>query len=118
MAFCTNPTKRWVCMIYVIATVQLTDGHREEFLEEFRRIVPLVRQEQGCLEYGPAIDVETSIPAQVALRPNAVTVVEKWESLEALQDHLMAPHMMEYRSRVKGMVQGTELQVLEPAGEV
>jgi quinol monooxygenase YgiN len=101
-------------VIHVIATVELRDGKRDQFLGEFHRLVPLVRSEAGCLEYGPAIDVVTEIPAQVPIRENVVTVVEKWESLEALRAHLVAPHMVEYRGRVKDLVNKVQLQVLAP----
>jgi quinol monooxygenase YgiN len=37
-------------MIHVIATIGLQKGQREAFLQEFRRVVPLVRAEAGCLE--------------------------------------------------------------------
>jgi quinol monooxygenase YgiN len=40
--------------------------------------------------------------------------VEKWESLQALQAHLQTPHMAEYRERVKHIVVGVTLQILEP----
>ena len=43
-----------------------------------------------------------------------MTVVEKWETLDALYEHLKAPHMTEYRAKVKDYVRGVELQVLEP----
>ena len=102
-------------MIYVIATIELAQGKRQEFLEQFRKIVPLVLAENGCLEYGPAIDVQTNVPAQGEISGNTVTVVEKWESIAALEDHIMAPHIREYRNKVKEMVLSTRLQVLEPA---
>jgi quinol monooxygenase YgiN len=102
-------------MIYVIATIELAAGKREAFLAEFHNLDPLVRREEGCHEYGPTVDVETSIPAQPNARPDVVTVVEKWESLEHLERHLMAPHMLEYRPRVKDLVSRVTLQVLEPA---
>lgn len=102
-------------MICVVATIEVAGGRREDFLAEFRRIVPEVRKEKGCLEYGPMIDLETSIAAQAAARDNVVTVVEKWESIEDLEAHLMAPHMLDYRKRVKALVVGTSLQVLQPA---
>jgi len=102
-------------MIYVIATIELVQGKREDFLSEFRRIVPLVREEKGCLEYSPTVDVGTNISAQGEVRDSTVTVVEKWESVEALEDHIMAPHMLEYRNKVKDMVASTRLQVLQPA---
>jgi quinol monooxygenase YgiN len=37
-----------------------------------------------------------------------------WESLQALQAQLQAPHMGKYRERVKEFVAGVTLQVLEP----
>lgn len=102
-------------MIHVIATIELNAGKREAFLAEFHKLVPQVRAEAGCLEYGPAVDVATDISAQVPLRENVVTVVEKWEDLPALKAHLVAPHMLDYRPRVKDFVKGTTLQILGPA---
>lgn len=101
-------------MVYVIASVELKQGRRDDFVEEFRKIVPLVREEEGCLEYGPTVDVDTNISAQGDARENVVTVVEKWESIKALEAHLIAPHMIEYRGKVKDMVASTQLQILEP----
>ena len=51
-------------MIYVIATLDLEPGSRGAFLSEFRKVVPLVRQEAGCIEYGPAVDATTGIASQ------------------------------------------------------
>src|SRR3990170_4361074 len=102
-------------MIHVLATIEVVTGRRDEFLAEFRRIVPLVRAEHGCLEYGPAIDADTDIPAQKRDGNCIVSVIEKWESLAALKAHLAAPHMVEYRPRVKHLVTSTTLRVLEPA---
>ena len=104
-------------MIIVIATVQVTAGRRAELLERFLRLVPLVRAEAGCLEYGPAVDLETRLPAQGDLDPDRFVVLEKWDSLEALEDHLIAPHMIEYRTDVKGMIDGVDLQVLAPVDQ-
>ena len=102
-------------MIHVVASIEVVEGKREVFLEEFRKLVPLVHEEQGCIEYGPTIDFETNLPAQGGARPNVVTVVEKWESIETLEAHLVAPHMVDYRGRVKDIVKDTKLQVLQPA---
>ena len=101
-------------MIYVIATVEVKPGKREAFLAEFHRNVPNVRAEKGCIEYGPAVDLKTEIKAQIPLRENTVTIVEQWESLQALQAHLLAPHMATYREQVKDFVASVSLQVLEP----
>ena len=101
-------------MITVVATIQCVPGTRESFLSEFRNIVPLVHNEAGCIEYGPTIDAVTDIGNQNCSN-DRVTIVEKWESLSALKDHLVAPHMLEYRPKVKEFVQSSELRVLENA---
>ena len=100
-------------MIHVLAEIEIADGQRDAFLVEFHKIVPAVRQEAGCIEYGPAIDAATEIGSQL-VNPNVVTVIEKWESVEHLNAHLVAPHMSEYREKVKDLVQGLRLKVLEP----
>jgi quinol monooxygenase YgiN len=102
-------------MLHVLATVEIESGNREAFLAVFAKLVPLVRAEDGCLEYGAAVDVPTSIPVQVSPRPDVVMVVEKWASLDALEAHLKAPHMVEYRQRVKAFVKQVSLQILRPA---
>jgi len=101
-------------MLHVIATIELVEGARDAFLNEFRAIVPSVRAEAGCLEYGPTIDVASGIAAQGPPRSEVVTIVEKWSDLAALKAHLVAPHMQEYRPKVKHLVHSTTLQILEP----
>jgi quinol monooxygenase YgiN len=90
-------------MIIVLATIELHTGKRPEFLAEFRQIVPKVRAESGCIEYFPAVDVASGLPVQGPARDDIVVVVEKWESVAALEAHLIAPHMMEYRPKVKDL---------------
>lgn len=102
-------------MIHVIATVEVVPGQRGEFLAAFRANVPNVLAEDGCLEYGPAVDLATDIGAQIPPRDHVVTIVEKWRDLAALKAHLSAPHMMTYRAKVKDLVTGVTLQILDPA---
>lgn len=102
-------------MIHVIATIELEPGSREQFITAFHELVPLVHAEDGCIEYGPTIDVATGLEPQLPLRSDVVTVMEKWESIEALKAHLIAPHMEEYRTKVSEIVKGMQIQVLEPA---
>jgi len=102
-------------MIHVLATITLHPGTRGAFLEEFHRLMPAVHAEEGCLEYGPAVDIAAGLPNPTPLRDDVTVIIEKWTSLEALRAHLVAPHMHEYRARVKDLVKGVDLQVLEPA---
>jgi len=101
-------------MISVLASIQLHQGQRGAFLEIFNANVPLVRQESGCLEYFPAVDLDAGLPPQI-LDENMVTVIEKWQSLEALRTHLVSPHMLDYKERTKAMVKGISLKVLQSA---
>ena len=104
-------------MIKVIATIEIEPGRRDAFLAEFRKIIPKVRAEQGCIEYGPWVDIETNIATQGETRADVAVIVEKWETLDDLENHLIAPHMMEYRKAVGGLVKGASLQILGPADE-
>ena len=101
-------------MIYVIATIDVAPGKRDQFVEEFRRIVPEVLAERGCLFYGPTVDTASGLARQLPLRDNVVTIVESWESLSDLHAHSVAPHMNAYRERVKDLVVGMQLQILSP----
>jgi quinol monooxygenase YgiN len=102
-------------MIHVIATIELNPGTRDRFLAEFRKLVPEVKAEVGCIEYGPTVDADTDIAIQYKLGPDRVVIVEKWETVAALKAHGVAPHMQAYRAKVKEFVKGMELRVLSPA---
>ena len=101
-------------MIHVIATVRLAPNTRDAYLEVFRTLTPLVRQEAGCIEYQATVDEATPLAAQELAGDDAVVVVEKWETVAALQAHSRAPHMAEYREKVRDYVRGVALRVLRP----
>ncbi|HEX4986553.1 MAG TPA: putative quinol monooxygenase [Burkholderiales bacterium] len=102
-------------MIHVIATVELNPGTRDKFLAEFRKIIPAVKAEAGCVEYVPTIDAETDMGNQARMGTDRVVIVEKWETLAHLKAHAVAPHMQAYRPKVKDFVKHMELRVLAPA---
>lgn len=102
-------------MIRVIATIELAEGRRDDFLAIFRELGPKVRAEAGCREYAAWIDMPTILGSQPPARESVVTILEKWESVEALETHLMAPHMQEFRKATETMRRGIQLRLLEPA---
>lgn len=102
-------------MIHVIATVELASGRRDDFLQVFRGNLPNVLAEDGCIEYAAAVDAVTDIAVQIPIRENTVTIIEKWRDLAALKAHLVAPHMIAYREKLKDLVVRVSLQVLQPA---
>jgi len=101
-------------MINVIASIHIKEGRLSEFIEIFKSNISKVLEEKGCIEYAPTIDVSTGLPPQ-ELNDNVVTIIEKWDSLEDLQVHLSAPHMLAYKENVKDLVDKVSLKVL---GEV
>lgn len=101
-------------MIYVIATIDLAPGTREAYLVEFRKNQPLVLAEAGCIAYAPAVDADTGIPTQFKTGPDRITIMEQWESVDALKAHAVAPHMKAVRIATKDFVRGLELRVLDP----
>jgi quinol monooxygenase YgiN len=101
-------------MINVIASICIETGSLSDFLEIFRANMLKVREEKGCIEYVPLVDIDAKLAPQT-LDDNVVTIIEKWESLQALRDHLEAPHMLAYREKVKNIVTGLSLKVLKEA---
>ncbi len=101
-------------MINVIASIHIKEGRLSEFIEIFKSNIPNVLEEKGCIEYMPTIDLPTGLPPQ-DFNNNVVTIIEKWDSLEDLQAHLLAPHMLAYKENVKDLVDKVSLKVL---GEV
>ena len=101
-------------MINVIASIHIKEGRLSEFIEIFKSNIPNVLKEKGCIEYVPTIDVPTGLPPQES-NNNVVTIIEKWSSLEDLQAHLSAPHMLAYKEKVKDLVDKMLLRVLGEA---
>jgi quinol monooxygenase YgiN len=99
-------------VIHVIALITAKPGKRAALLEEFHKIIPEVHAEQGCIEYGPAVDAEGS-PDRFG--DDTFVVVEKWESPEALKAHSVAPHMKAYGERARDLIAGRAIHVLTPA---
>lgn len=101
-------------MINVIASIEIKEGKRAEFLNIFKAIVPTVKEENGCIDYFPAVDVDAQMPRQ-QMNASVVTVIEKWESLDALRKHLDAPHMTAYRQQAQNLIAGVSIKVLQEA---
>jgi quinol monooxygenase YgiN len=102
-------------MIHVLAIITAKPGQRDAILREFHANIPAVRAEQGCIEYGPAIDAEGMGGFQTKFGPDSFVVIEKWDSADALKAHAAAPHMAAYAAKTKEMIQSRVIHVLSPA---
>ena len=103
-------------MIHVIAIITAKPGQREKILEAFRANIPAVRAEDGCIEYGPAVDAEGLGGFQTKFGADTFVVVEKWRDAAALKAHAAAPHMAAYAAKVKELIASRVIHVLQPAG--
>jgi quinol monooxygenase YgiN len=102
-------------VIHVIAVITAKPGKREEVLRHWRQIVPAVRAEKGCIEYGAAVDADPALPVQTKYGPDTFVVVEKWESMDALKAHAAAPHMAAYGAKTKDLLASRVIHILSPA---
>jgi len=99
-------------MIHVIAIITAKPGMREAVLKESHANRPAVLAEQGCIEYGPAVDAEGI--GGIKFGPDTFVVIEKWESLEALKAHGASPHMAAYGAKTKEMLADRKIYILQP----
>lgn len=102
-------------MIYVVVSTRMKPGKLQEFVDQFKTLAETVRKEKGCVQYVAAVDLETGLPPQT-LDKDVVTILEKWESMEALQAHLATPHMADFFAREKTYAEQTvSMKILKEA---
>jgi quinol monooxygenase YgiN len=99
-------------MIHVVAIVTAKPGERDALLAAMRENLAAVRAEEGCIEYGPAIDADRT-PAKFGT--DTIVVLEKWASPEALAAHAAAPHMSAFGAATRHLVASRAIHVLSPA---
>jgi len=102
-------------VVHVIAVITAKPGQREKILQAFRGNVPNVHAEQGCIEYGAAVDADPALPFQTNWGPETFVVIEKWDSLEALKAHAAAPHMKDYGAKTKELIASRVIHIMSPA---
>jgi quinol monooxygenase YgiN len=99
-------------LVHVLAIITAKSGLRNDILSIFELNVPLVKAENGCLEYGAAVDAIDAPPFQTPWGPDTFVVIEKWASMQALQAHAAAPHMAAYGAKTKNMIASRVVHVM------
>ena len=102
-------------MIHVVAVITAKAGQRAAMLELFAANRAAVLAEAGCIEYVATVDATGMPPSKGSFGADTFVVVEKWESLAALQAHAAAPHMAAYGARTKDMIANRAVHILTPA---
>ena len=100
--------------VHVIAVIQARPGRRAEVLAAFNANVPAVHEEEGCIEYGAAVDAEAGA-FQTEYGEDTFVVIEKWASLDALRAHGASAHMAAYAAKTKEMIASRTIHVLTDA---
>lgn len=101
-------------MIHVVAIITAKPGLRGQILDAFRANMPAVHAEEGCIEYGPAVDAEGAGSMQTKFGPDTFVVIEKWESLDALRAHGRSPHMAAYAAKTRELITSRTIHILQP----
>jgi len=100
-------------VIHVVARITAKAGQGVSLQTAFKAILSDVRAEDGCIAYVPTIDATTDIDRQGPVVADAVTIVERWESIEHLKAHLTASHMTAFRSKNGHLIESADLRILE-----
>ncbi len=91
--------------IRVVAILQARPGQETALAEAISAIVGPSRAEPGCRFYTPHGDLEV---------PGRFVFVERWDSLQALDQHARTEHFLTFVATIAPLIQG-ELQVLKLA---
>ena len=98
-------------MLKVIAHVHFDPTRKEQLLEIYDDFVPKVLAEDGCHQYEPHEDFPTELPNQM-VEECRILVLEQWRDGDAFQAHLQAPHVIDFRKAIQGIVTEVKVQVL------
>ena len=100
-------------MINVVVTMIIKEGRMNDFLAECTKIRPLVLKEEGCHGYEYTREIASPLGIQEPIDSNRITLLEQWESIEALKAHSVSPHMKEFGPRMKEMRASVTARVTE-----
>jgi quinol monooxygenase YgiN len=102
-------------MVHLVVTFIIKEGKMDEYLAELKKLRPQVLAEKGCVEYTFLREYQSPLDIQEAVNPNRVTLVEKWETPEALAVHGAAPHMKDFNLRAAAFHERVSARVMETA---
>ena len=80
-------------MIVVLARVETSAADVEALRDVLREMEEATRAESGCHDYSFCQEVSD---------PDAIRIVELWESMDALAAHFATPHMAKFNAALAG----------------
>ena len=92
-------------MIYVVATLTIKPGAKEQLLEPARTCIAETRKEKGCISY----DLLASITDD-----DTMVFVERWETRDALTAHSKQPHISAWRDASNPHLVSRTIEIVHP----
>ncbi len=93
-------------MIHVCAPAVIKPQFQKEYLAILEELAPRVRREPGCLRYTPCVEE--------GIEGTTVTMIETWESREALESHLAGENIAWFRQKIQGMREKSSCHIYTP----
>ncbi|MEX0956858.1 MAG: putative quinol monooxygenase [Rhizobiaceae bacterium] len=92
-------------MIYVVATLNIKPGAKEQLLEPARACIAETRKEKGCISY----DLLESLT-----EPETMVFVERWETRDDLTAHSKQPHLAVWRDASNPHLVSRTIEIVHP----
>lgn len=88
-----------------VVSINTAKPGQEAALEAgMRALIAPTRLDRGFIQYDLHRDIND---------PRTFTFIERWESAEALDEHLNTPHIKAWRAKAGNIVESRVLQILE-----
>jgi quinol monooxygenase YgiN len=100
-------------MLHILVTMMVKEGRMKEFLAVCAELRPSVLREAGCQAYEYTRDAASPLGIQEPVEANRITLIERWESLDALKAHMGTPHMKEAGLKMKDLRTSVVARVVE-----
>jgi quinol monooxygenase YgiN len=81
--------------IHIVAVLEAKLGQETPLHDALLALVPLVRQEPGCLEYTPHVSVD---------RPGHFVFYEEWADQAAINRHGQTPHFQAFAAKLDALL--------------
>lgn len=106
-------------MLTIIAEIKVKSAaeHFQRVLTALSNITPTVLKEDGCFAYDILVNHQSNAAYQAPLL-DTIIMLEKWQSMQHLDQHLATAHMQRYQEQVKDDVLAVKISILENGNPV
>ena len=84
----------------IVAKILAKENHRDLVKKELLKLIPITKQEKGCINYDLHQDNEN---------PNLFLFFENWESRDLWQLHMNNTHLVAYVKATEGAIEQFDL---------